>query len=182
MSWISVRLELEGSVRDARSVNRVHYDGPHGPATGAADIVGGVRMKRPAVEEGQTAVTGADLPKLSLDCGYGPMDSTLRKGIEGSLGDVPLRIVRPRYGLLPSSRAVHFELDDGRRWMLVSSGFAKCELRRESSDGAPIFHAMKSVAVADEIEPEEVALVVACETLGSLYQLTKIGARFFQGI
>lgn len=171
----------ESHDRDADPViKRTLYDGPLGPAV--AESSGGTHglRKGKGVETGRTQVRGDQVPPVDLDCDAGPQDFTLRRGIEGRIDGTPLRLVRPRYGLIPSRRAIHFELADGRRWVLISSGFARCELRRNSTGGQPVFHTRHGVAA--NIQPEEVALVVACQSLGSLYLLTKIVGRAVQGI
>jgi len=179
-AWVPVHFK-ESYDRDVKPIiKHTLYEGPRGPAV--AESSGGTHglRKGKGVETGRTRVRGDQVPPVDLDCDAGPQDFTLRHGIEGRIDGAPLRLVRPRYGLLPSRRVIHFDLADGRRWVLISSGFARCELRRKSTDGEPVFDTRRGVAA--NIQPEEVALVVACESLGSLYLLTKIVGRVFQAI
>ena len=122
------------------------------------------------------------MPEVEIQSDYGPKDITLRRGIEGHLGPHELVIVRPSLGLSPASRAIHFKLDDGRSWILISSGFARCELRRGSIEGEPAFRASGNPELASAVTPEEAALAVVCETLVTLYDMTKILGRLTEGL
>jgi hypothetical protein len=182
MSWVPARFDKQRDLNATPIVTRVRYEGPHGPASGEAQGgTSGIR-KDQGVETGSTMVTGPTVPALDLQSDYGPKDFTLRNGIEGHLGNLGLRIVRPRFGLTTASRTVHFNLDDGRTWVLISSGFARCELRRGSIQGEAAFRASRTPELASDITPEEVALAVACETLGTLYDMSKIFGRLTEGI
>jgi hypothetical protein len=179
-AWERVHFE-EIYDRDASPIiKRILYDGPHGPAV--AESSGGTHglRKGKGVETGRTHVRGDLVPPVDIDCDAGPQDFTLRRGIEGRIDGAPLRLLRPRFGLLPSRRAIHFELGEGRRWMVISSGFARCELRRNLADGEPVFRTPNQVVA--NIQPEEVALVIVCRALGTLCQQTKILGRLVQGI
>lgn len=182
MSWTPILFTRQHQREAAGMVTKVQYNGPHGSAV--AESSGGsygLRKGR-GVETGRTTVTGQHLPMVDIACASGPKDFTINRGIEGRVGAQALRISRPRFGLLPSGRVIHFDLEDGRRWVLISSGFAQCELRRGSSRGEAIFTGPRSYAAGPGIRPDEVALVVACETLHSLYGLVKILARLTEGI
>jgi hypothetical protein len=181
VSWTSVAFKSQDDRSSEPVIRRVNYEGPHAPAVGETEVLS--RRAGPATN-GTTRVSVAGAPELSVDCGYDPRDGAIKHGISGRLGDQRLRIVRPRFSLTPRSRAIFFELEDGQRWALVSSGFARCELRRGSPGGEAIFRSgtpMKP-AVEEGIQPHEVAFVVTCSVLGSLYELTKILARVAKGI
>jgi hypothetical protein len=159
----------------------VHYEGPPARAVGEAEVLS--RRAGPETN-GSSRISVPGLAEMVIDCGYGPRDTAIKNGISGQLGDLGLRIVRPRFSLTPRSRAIIFEFDDGRRWALVSSGFARCELRRGSPGGDAIFRSGNPLkpAVVDSIDLQEVALIVACAVLGSLYELTKILGRLAKGV
>jgi hypothetical protein len=181
MNWVPARFERQRDLNATPVVTRVRYEGPHGPATGEAQ--GGTfgLAKGKGVETGRTRVTGPEVPELEVRSDIGPKDFTLRRGIEGHLGNLELLIVRPGFGLAPARRIIHFKLDDGRKWILISSGFARCELRRGSIEGEPALRASRNPELASDVTPEEVALAVTCETLGTLYEQTKILGRLTEG-
>jgi len=181
VTWTTAVVKTEDDRTSEPVVRRVHYEGPPAPAVGETEVLS--RRAGPATN-GSTRVAVTGLPEMVIDCGYGPRDTAIKEGISGRLGDVGLHIVRPRFSLTPKSRAIFFEFDDGKRWALVSSGFARCELRRGGPDGDAIFRSgnPEKWTVVDGIEPQEVALVVACNLLGSLYELTKILGRVAKGI
>jgi hypothetical protein len=182
MSWIPARFDKEFDRNVTPVVTRVRYEGPHGPATGESGGGTSGLGKGQGVETGRTTVTGPSVPEIEVQSAQGPKDFTMRRGIEGHLGNLGLLIVRPRFGLAPASRVIHFRLDDGRTWILISSGFARCELRRNSIEGPPAMRASRSPEFAPDITPEEVALAVTCETLGTLYDQTKILGRLTEGL
>ena len=182
MSWVPAGFDKQRDLNTTPVVTRVLYEGPHGPATGEAQGGTSGLSKGKGVETGRTRVTGPAVPEVEVQSDYGPKDLTLRRGIEGHLGNQELLIVRPGFGLSPVSRAIHFKLDDGRSWVLISSGFARCELRRGSAEGAPAFRASSNPELASDITPDEVALAVVCETLVTLYDLTKIFGRLTEGL
>jgi hypothetical protein len=182
MSWVPARFDKQRDLNAKPVVTRVHYEGPHGPATGEAQGGTSGLAKGKGVETGRTRVTGSALPEVEIQSDYGPKDITLRRGIEGHLGTQGLLIVRPRFGLTPAGRTIQFKLDDGRTWILISSGFARCELRRGSIEGAPAFRASRNPELASDATPEEVALAVVCETLVTLYDMTKILGRLTEGL
>jgi hypothetical protein len=182
MSWVPARFDRQRDLNAKPVVTRVHYEGPHGPATGEAQGGTSGLGKGKGVETGRTRVAGPAVPEVEIRSDYGPKDITLRRGIEGHLGTQELLIVRPRFGLNPPDRAIHFKLDDGRSWILISSGFARCELRRGAIEGSPAFRASRNPELASDAGPEEVALAVVCETLVTLYDLTKILGRLTEGL
>jgi hypothetical protein len=182
MSWAPARIDRQRDLKATPVVTRVHYEGPHGPATGEAQGGTSGLGKGKGVETGRTRVTGPAVPEVEIQSDYGPKDITLHRGIEGHLGPQGLVIVRPSFGLTPASRTIHFKLDDGRSWILISSGFARCELRRGSIEGVPAFRASGNPELSSDVTPEEVALAVVCETLVTLYDMTKILGRLTEGL
>jgi len=181
VTWVSVALKSDSDHSSKPVIRRVHYEGPPALAVGETEVLG--RRAGPETN-GTTRIAVTGLPEMVIDCGYGPRDTAIKNGLSGRLGDKGLRIVRPQFSLTPRSRAITFEFDDGRSWALVSSGFGRCELRRGSPGGNAVFRSGNPLkpAVVEDIELEEVAFVVACATLGSLYELTKILGRLAKGI
>lgn len=167
MSWQNIRFQEEFD----RSSSPHHYivsyeDGPHAPARAEATV------SHP-VELGRTVVEGPGLPDGYVDCGYGPGGFSLRPGLTGELGGSSLSIRRPSFGPLPSQRAIHIDVDDGR-WSLVSAGFNQVELRRGGTAGEPVFRLVK---VSTEITAREMAIVMLLEGLSTPFVKTKILAQ-----
>lgn len=128
MTWLVVEMREEDDRSSKPVVHRVRYEGPHGPARAETQV-----MARKYGANGSTSVSVPGLPELLIEADYRPSDRALKRGVPGRLGDQAARLVRPRYLLTPKSRAIYFELEDGRRWALKSSGFARCAWFRDGS-------------------------------------------------
>lgn len=173
MSFLKARVRVSERGEGDGKTFLYSYDGPRGPARAEAEI---------GDEDARTAVEGNAIPGTSLACGTNPRARTWRRGVDGELGDRALRVSRPSFGLLPRSRALHFDCDDGRRWFLVSSGWGRTDLRRGDVGGTIAFRRkLLSIHVSETIAPEEVALLLLCEATGP-YQQVKILARLASGI
>lgn len=172
MNWhkIEFQEEFDRSSSPSRHIMRYEH-GPHAPAEAVATL------SRP-VEHGKTVVEGPSLPEGYVDCGYGPGGFSLRPGLTGELGGANLSITRPSFGPLPSQRAIHIDVDN-RRWSLISAGFNQVELRRGGTDGEAVF---RLIAVSTAITPEEMAIVMLLEGLGSPFVKTKIFAQLTANI
>lgn len=168
MNWQKIRI-IEETDRSTSPIQHIvrYEEGPYAPGTARASVI-----PRHG-EQGMTTVEGPHLPQAQIDYGYGPRGGPLRRGLTGELGGEALTISRPRFGPLPSQRAIHIDVGK-RRWSLVSAGFNQVELRRDGPQGQAIFRWHEMI---DEITSREVAIVLLLEGLNSPAEKVKILAQ-----
>lgn len=116
-------------------------------------------------ENDRLFVDGDGLRAVVLNSPEVPSLGLLKRGIEGRVGERPLRIHRPRYGLRHSDRTIIIE-GDRIRWHTLYRSHRHYDILR-SADDALLYRRMgRRQFVNADASAEEVSLALAVATSG----------------
>ena len=112
-----------------------------------------------------TTVVGDGVPRVTLPLSWPISVPSLRREVLGTLGDSPLRLCRPRYGMRRRHRSIHIdagevslatEYQDSRRYRIVRRRDKSVVLERR---GSKLF-------LGRDNSPSEIAMALAVERAG----------------
>jgi hypothetical protein len=116
-------------------------------------------------ENGRLIAKGTDLRAVVIKSPAAPSVPMLKRGIEGRVGDRPLRIHRPRYGLRRRHRTIVIE-SDGIRWHTQYRKHGHYDIVRSADDAVLYRRAGRRQFVNADASGEEVSLALAVAASG----------------